>query len=92
MIAHIDKLIRHLKRQIAEAEKVSSAFVYITIREAEACLELAEAEDVIMEQSKQVPAEIEGGGSSWWHVCGECRTIINSRDKFCRECGHRIKW
>ena len=92
MIVHIDKLIRHLKRQIAEAEKVSSAFVYITVREAEGCLELAEAEETIMEQAKPVPAEGEGDRWTWYYVCGECHTCIDTRDKYCRECGRRIKW
>ena len=54
MIAHIDKLIRHLKSQIDTAEKMDSDFVYITKREAEACLELAEAQDVIMEEFQEI--------------------------------------
>ena len=54
MIAHIDKLIRHLESQIDTAEKMDSDFVYITKREAEACLELAEAQDVIMEEFQEI--------------------------------------
>lgn len=49
MIVHIDKLIRHLRSQIESADKVDSEFVYLTKREAEGCLELAEAQDVIQE-------------------------------------------
>ena len=49
MITNIDHLIRHLKSQIKEADKINSQFVYITKREAEECLELAEAQDVIQE-------------------------------------------
>ena len=49
MIVHIDKLIRHLRSQIESANKVDSEFVYLTKREAEGCLELAEAQDVIQE-------------------------------------------
>lgn len=49
MIVHIDKLIRHLRSQIESADKVNSEFVYLTKREAEGCLELAEAQDVIQE-------------------------------------------
>ena len=49
MIVHIDKLIRHLSSQIESAKKLDSEFVYITLREAEGCLELAEAQDVIQE-------------------------------------------
>ena len=54
MIAHIDKLIRHLESQIDTAERMDSDFVYITKREAEACLELAEAQDVIMEEFQEI--------------------------------------
>ena len=49
MIVHIDKLIRHLRSQIDTAEQMRSEFVYLTKREAEGCLELAEAQDVIQE-------------------------------------------
>ena len=33
-----------------------------------------------------------GGGTTWWNVCGNCRTAINPNDKYCYECGRRIKW
>lgn len=39
-----------------------------------------------------VPAELEGGGSSWWWVCGECHGQISKGDRYCRHCGHEIKW
>ncbi len=54
MVVHIDKLIRHLKAQIDVAERLQSDFVYITKREAEACLELAEAQDVIQETYQEI--------------------------------------
>lgn len=41
---------------------------------------------------EETEPEFEGGGSSWWWVCGECRTMIDERDRFCRECGRRLKW
>lgn len=46
---NVCNLKRHLKCQIAEADKVNSEWVYILKAEAEKCLELAEAEDVIFE-------------------------------------------
>lgn len=49
MIVHIDRLIRHLQTQIDVAERMKSDFVYITKNEALKCLELAQAEDVIMD-------------------------------------------
>ena len=49
MIVHIDRLIKHLETQINEAEHIKSDWVYITLPQAKKCLELAQAEDVIME-------------------------------------------
>jgi len=49
MIDKLKNLKKHLKRQIAEADKVDSDWVYILRKEAETCLELAEAEDTIVE-------------------------------------------
>ena len=42
-------------------------------------------------QQDPVEAELEGGGHTWWYVCEECRTAIDTKDKFCRECGRRFK-
>ena len=43
-------------------------------------------------QSKEAEVEPEGGGTFWFHVCGECRTAINRWDKYCHECGRRLIW
>jgi hypothetical protein len=40
----------------------------------------------------EAEAEMEGGGSTWFFVCGECHTAIDSKDKYCRECGRKIIW
>ena len=44
--------------------------------------------------TKQIakPAEVEGGGSTWFYVCGECHGQIDERDRFCRHCGNKIGW
>ena len=42
---HMDRLIKHLKTQIEFADHLNSDFVYITKIEAQACLEIAEAEE-----------------------------------------------
>ena len=104
MIVHIDKLIRHLRSQIESADKVDSEFVYLTKREAEGCLELAEAQDVIQEmlneQEAKTPAimqDIEG----IWSTCSRCghklRPILAMKmdtyfPKFCSVCGQAVKW
>lgn len=36
--------------------------------------------------------EHSGGGTTWWNICGNCRTAINPNDKFCHECGKAVKW
>ena len=82
---------KHLKTQIDTAKKMDSKWVYILVSEAEKCLELAEAEDTLL--MDPVPAEIEGDGKSeWWYVCGECHSNLNPHDKYCRECGRKMKW
>lgn len=30
--------------------------------------------------------------STWWFVCGACRTAIDRGDLFCRKCGRPIGW
>lgn len=47
---------------------------------------------VIKDRLKPVEAEIEGGNSNYWYVCGECRGLIHYKNKFCTECGRPIKW
>lgn len=77
MIVHIDKLIRHLRSQIESATKLDSEFVYITRREAEGCLELAEAQDVIQEMLSEKSRIVR---------CKDCRHWIgggiDNRDNF----------
>ena len=46
----------------------------------------------VMMNSRAVEAEIEGGGLTWWYVCGECHSAIDRADKYCRECGRKIIW
>ena len=37
-------------------------------------------------------AELEGGGHTWFFVCGECHTALLHDEKYCPECGRRIAW
>ncbi len=39
-----------------------------------------------------IPAEIEGGGSTWYTVCGECHGVIDSGELYCKHCGCEIDW
>jgi hypothetical protein len=45
-----------------------------------------------IDREKPIAAEIEGGGHTWWHVCGECHGTIDTPDKYCRHCGRLIDW
>lgn len=46
---------------------------------------------LLLKEQEPVEAEIEGGGSTWWYVCGECHGTINASDRYCKHCGRRIK-
>ena len=38
-------------------------------------------------EQEPVEKEIEGGGHTWWYVCGECHGAVDYGDKCCRHCG-----
>lgn len=46
-----------------------------------------------MEQEKKpVPVEMEGGGWSWWYVCGECHGAVDPKERTCPHCGNTLDW
>lgn len=49
-----------------------------------------EALELIKEQ-EPADIEMEGGGSTWWYVCGECHGAVDSSDLFCRHCGRPFR-
>ena len=46
--------------------------------------------DELLKEQEAEP-EIEGGGSTWWYVCSECRGAIDDSDRYCRHCGARMQ-
>ena len=52
------------------------------------CIDLL-AEDALalLKERGAAQIEVEGGGYTWWHICGECRGAVDHTDKFCRHCG-----
>ena len=44
------------------------------------------------EEKKPVPAEMEGGGRSWWFVCGECHGAIDYKVEECPHCHTPADW
>lgn len=54
---------------------------------------VGEAVELLKEQEAVRPErQHSGGGTTWWNICGNCRTAINPNDKFCHECGKTVKW
>lgn len=51
---------------------------------------LARMIDELLEAQETEP-ELEGGGSTWWYVCGECHGAIDKRDAYCRHCGRKLR-
>lgn len=47
--------------------------------------------DELMEHTKPLPIEIEGGGSTWWYVCPECHGAVDTWDRFCKHCGQALR-
>ena len=91
MIDRVKNLKKHLGIQIRKAKSLSSKWVYILEEEAETCLKLAESEEEILRMMDPVEPELEGGGSTWWYVCGECHGAIDNWDNYCKHCGRMIK-
>ena len=53
-----------------------------------------EVRDILVSMLKEqeaVEPEVEGGGSTWWHVCPECHGPVDKGDHFCRHCGQAFK-
>lgn len=46
----------------------------------------------LLKEKEQFPAEIEGGGSTWWYVCGDCHGAIMLNDHYCKHCGRAVTW
>ena len=45
-----------------------------------------------MSERIHAEAELEGGGSSWQYVCGECHGAINYQADICNHCGAILSW
>ena len=43
-------------------------------------------------KEEEIPAELEGGGSTWWMVCGDCHGTIETNDRYCKHCGRKVRW
>jgi len=41
----------------------------------------------LLKDQEPVPPEMEGGGFSWYPVCGACHGVIGDMDSYCKHCG-----
>lgn len=39
-----------------------------------------------------VEAELEGGGHTWWYVCGDCHGAVDWNENPCRHCKTPLIW
>ena len=78
-----EKLVTAIRSQIEVAAEVESDFITLTVAEGKAILNLL--------KEPPVEVEIEGGGNTWWHVCGDCRGSVDTQDRFCKHCGKPLK-
>lgn len=85
--------LQELSERFLEFAKVirvtDPEFSFKMFKFSESCRQAAEEITGDMETEP----EYEGDSrATWWYVCGECRTSIDPRDKYCRECGRKIRW
>lgn len=87
------KLTGTLDSLKAELINVSTALRETRLDLSWEFLRAAETVRKAQEQLKEpsVP-EIEGGGTTWWYVCGECHGNVDKRDHYCRHCGKELIW
>ena len=90
-----EEKIRKLEDAAADAADVSTemrnVFQWLSFK----CFRWSELmKEAAEDEKKRTPvrAELEGGGSTWWNVCGDCHTTISTGDKFCRQCGRPLIW
>ena len=46
----------------------------------------------LLKEQEPLQPELEGGGRSYYMVCGDCHGIVDQGDHFCKHCGREIEW
>ena len=94
-MAEIRNIIGSLKEYAEEFKKsaivireMNSGRSYTAYILSETCRQAAEE----LERLVPVPPDMEGGGTTWFYVCGECHGQIDRADGFCRHCGRPTEW
>lgn len=76
--------------------EVGKAYAYDEMDKKEKAKTVEWIDDVLELLKEQEPVEPKiqtshDGNGTWWYVCGMCNTAINPNDKFCHECGKKVK-
>ena len=90
-----EEKIRKLEDAAKDAAELSAELRTVFQGTSFQCFRWSELMKEAAEDEKQrtpVRAELEGGGSTWWNVCGDCHTAISTGDRFCRQCGRPLIW
>ena len=90
-----------MKREQAEKAKLDLEFCIVMANSTEApfvALKKEQADELyqllreVVESKEPLQPELEGGGRSYYMVCGDCHGIVDQGDHFCKHCGREINW
>lgn len=87
LITELEDFEKSFISMAKDVREANQRLSYSFFKYSDVCRKAAEE----LKRMRPVEAEIEGGGSTWWYVCEECRMVIDRNDHFCRHCGRRIK-
>ena len=77
-----------------DAKKVKSGLIALQKTNSELAKDaLALIEDYENRlEDKTAEVELEGGGITWFFVCGECHSVLKNQANYCHVCGRKVKW
>ncbi len=82
-----EKIISAIEKAKTQSKENAQDAIIVPFKEANMIIDLLKEQEAVRPER-----QCSGGGTTWWNVCGNCRTAINPNDKFCHECGKRVKW
>ena len=84
-MSDVDRTITTLQNLINGARNKGLKTTTVFISTLSKCMAL-------LKEKEPMAPEMEGGGSNWFVVCGDCHAVISEGDKFCRHCGREVLW
>lgn len=96
----MEKVIKGLDccLDLIRSRQFSSGCGFCPYVSAEHCkVKMIEDAIALLKEQEPIKPLITGHGEfeeegSLWYECGNCGTPIDPDDKFCRKCGHEVKW